>query len=275
MKIAVSHYSYFAAHRDGRMNIGQFIHEAARIGAEGVELLSPLYRDPAADKAMAKQALGETGLAVPIFSVGNNFAKPSELERADQLEQIRFGISEAVDFGASVVRVFAGDLSEGIQFDDAQKWIVEGLALASSVAADAGVKLALENHGKLAGRGDQIASLIEAVREKCGNEALGANPDFGNFMLVDECPCCAITQVSKYAVMAHAKDFGLATEGFRSLEGKIYQGTVIGEGEVPIQKCIDELKSAGFDGWLSVEYEGTEDPLTAVPRSVSNLERMV
>ncbi len=275
MKVAVSHYSYFAAHRAGNMNIGEFIREAVRIGADGVELLSPLYRDPTADKVMAKEALAATGLLVPIFSVGNNFVKASASERMEQLDQIKFGVDEALDFGAPVVRVFAGDVTDGVSFDQARTWIVEGLVAASSYARENGIKLALENHGQLAGRGDQIASLIEEVRSQSGNDTLGANPDFGNFMLVDECPCCAIIPVAKFAAMAHAKDFGSADSGLRSLAGKTFVGTVIGEGEVPIQKCIDELKKAGFDGWLSVEYEGNEDPMTAVPRSVSNLKRMV
>ena len=33
------------------------------------------------------------------------------------------------------------------------------------------------------------------------------------------------------------------------------------------------LRDAGFDGWLSVEYEGAEDPFTAIPRSIENARK--
>ena len=83
-------------------------------------------------------------------------------------------------------RVFAGDVAEGITFDQAREWIVEGLALASEYADARGIKLALENHGSLAGRGEQVRGLIEDVRAQSENDALGANPDTGNFILVNQ-----------------------------------------------------------------------------------------
>jgi len=271
MKVAVSHYSYFAAHRDGRLTIGQFIEEVAKIGADGVELLSPLYKDAAADKAEAKAALESTGLVCPIFSVSNNFAQLDPAERAAHLDRIKFGVDEAVDFGAPVVRVFAGDIAEGITYDQARAWIVEGLRAAAEYAGQAGIRLALENHGHLAGRGEQVVNLINDV----GHEALGANPDFGNFILVDELPVEAVRAIAPHALMAHAKDFRPAAEGFRSISGRTFQGTVVGEGEVPVGTCIRELKNAGFEGWISVEYEGVDDCMVAVPRSVTNLKSLI
>lgn len=275
MRIAVSHYSYFGAYRDGRLSLPGFIHEAKKIGAHGVELLSPLYRDPARDKAEAKAALEETGLPCPIFSVSNNFAQLEAADRAAHLDRIKFGIDEALDFGSEVVRVFAGDIAEGISFDQARAWIIEGLVAASDLARDAGIRLALENHGHLAGRGEQVVGLIEEIRAATGHDALGANPDFGNFILVDEIPVEAVRQCATYAYMAHAKAFRPGTEGFRSLAGRVFEGAVVGEGEVPAGACIAELKNVGFQGWISVEYEGTEDCMTAVPRSVSNLKALM
>lgn len=275
MRVAVSHYSYYGAYQDGRLSLAAFIHEAARIGAHGVELLSPLYRDPVADKAEAKQALAETGLPCPIFSVSNNFAKLTSEERQEQLDRIKFGVDEAVDFGAGVVRVFAGDVAEGITFDQARTWIVEGLVAVSAFAQSAGVKLALENHGTLAGRGDQVVGLVQDVRAGAGNDAFGANPDFGNFVIVDEDPAHAVAQIAPYAYMAHGKDFRPGDSGFQSIAGKFWEGTVIGEGTVPVAACLDHLRGVGFEGWVSVEYEGAEDCMTAVPRSVASLIELV
>lgn len=268
-------YSYVRAVQQGRLDLPGFIHEAKRAGAEGVELLSYFYKDVAADRAKALAALAETGLPCPIFSISQNFAKTSAAERSAELDKIKFGVDEAGYYGAGVVRVFAGDVSPGISFEEARDWIVEGLTAAAEYAHKAGVRLALENHGKLAGRGDQVRELVGEVRLQSGCDAFGANPDTGNFMLVNQPSHEAIEQVAPYAYMVHFKDFRSALPSeteqiYTALDGSRWVGTAVGEGEVNLGACISALRDAGFDGWLSVEYEGVEDPFTAVPRSIAN-----
>ncbi len=271
-------YSYASAHRKGLIDAPGFVREAKRIGADGVELLEYFYKDVEAERPAVLGALAENGMPCPIFSVGNNFAKIEPAEREAQLAKIRFGVDQALLHGAHTVRVFAGDVAEGITFEQARAWIVEGLAQGSTYAAEHEIKLALENHGKLAGRGDQVADLIADVRALAGNDVLGANPDTGNFLLVNQPSHKAIQQVAHLANMVHFKDFKLAPanhEGwaYTALDGTKYLGTAVGEGTVQLGDCIQALKDAGFDGWLSVEYEGEEDPFTAVPRCIENARR--
>ena len=293
MKLAVSMWSYFHTWKGGHFNLGTFIREAKKAGADGVELLDFFYNEP--DKPRREEfsekyleprrrqvmeALKDTGLRVPIFSVSNNFAKTDPELRDLALRKIEFGLAEAAEYGASVVRVFAGDISEGVTYEQAYDWIIEGLAVASKVADEEGMKLALENHGKLAGRGDQVKKIIEDVRAAAGNDALGANPDTGNFMLVNQPSHEAIKVVAPLANMVHFKDFvkePAGHEGFAydALDGTRYVGMAVGEGEVELGQCIQELKDAGFNGWLSVEYEGEEDPMTAVPRSIANARKFL
>jgi sugar phosphate isomerase/epimerase len=273
-------YSYAAAHRKGQIDAPGFIREAKRIGADGVELLEYFYKDVDAERPAVLDALAETGMPCPIFSVGNNFAKTDPAEREAQLGKIRFGVDQALAHGAHTVRVFAGDVAEGITFDQARQWIIEGLAAGSKYAAEHGIKLALENHGKLAGRGDQVAGIIADVRALAGNDVLGANPDTGNFLLVNQPSHEAIQQVAHMANMVHFKDFRLAPadhEGwaYTALDGTKFLGTAVGEGIVELGTCIQILKDSGFDGWLSVEYEGEEDPFTAVPRCIENARKFL
>jgi sugar phosphate isomerase/epimerase len=273
MRIGVSMWSYYRPWREGRIDIPGFIREAKSAGADGVELLDFFYKAPARERDEAVAVLAETGLPVPIFSVANNFAKPTAAERASQVDRIKFGVDEARFFGADVVRVFAGDVADGITFEQARHWIVEGLAEASLYAAEKQVRLALENHGSLAGRGDQVRGIIEDVRARSGVDSLGANPDVGNFILVSQPSHEAIREVARFANMVHFKDFARGDGPFVALNGGTFVGAVVGEGLVDLEQCILELKSAGFDGWLSVEYEGDEDSFTAVPRSIANARK--
>lgn len=293
MKIGVSMWSYFRPWREGKLDIPGFIREAKRAGAEGVELLDFFYGGVGSDKPnvltgemvaaerqLAQEALAETGLPIPIFSIAQNFAQTDPAVREMHLNKIKFGVDEANRFGAKVVRVFAGDVAEGITYDQARAWIVEGLAEASKYAEANGVKLALENHGYLAGRGERVRALIEDARAMSGSTALGANPDTGNFVLVEQPSHEAIREVAQYANMVHFKDFTPAPEGhegfaYTSTSGVRFVGTAVGEGSVDLGACIQTLKDAGFDGWLSVEYEGEEDPFTAVPRSIENARRFL
>lgn len=273
-------YSYVGAVRNGLMDIVGFIREAKRIGAQGVELLDFFYKDPDAERKLAHEALAETGLPCAVFSVSQNFAKPTAEEREAQLAKIRFGVDEALRFDARVVRVFAGDAADGMSFEDARGWIVEGLAKASSYAHERGVLLALENHGRLAGRGDQVRDIIRDVRQLSGNDALGANPDTGNFLLVNQRSDEAIREVAPYAYMVHFKDFRRASDDhsgftYAALDGSKYAGTVIGEGDVPLAACVRILRDADFDGWLNVEYEGEEDPIAGVAKSVETAHRLI
>jgi sugar phosphate isomerase/epimerase len=270
-------YSYYRTVKGGGgMDIPGFIHEAKRIGADGVELLDFFYTNADEERPTALEALKETGLPCPIFSVAQNFAKVSPEEREFQLGKIKFGVDEALKYGAGVVRVFAGDVAEGITFDQARGWIIEGLAMASVYADEHGIKLALENHGTLAGRGQQVRGIIEDVRAMAGNSALGANPDTGNFLLVNQPSHEAIREVAGYANMVHFKDFKSDPNGiYGALNGEKFSGTAIGEGIVDLHACLAALKDAGFDGWLSMEYEGEEDPLTAVPRCLANARQYI
>jgi len=283
MKVGVSMWSYYNAWTQGRIDIAGFIHEAAQTGAQGVELLDFFYRDPGSDvpivnleakRESALAALAEVGLECGVFSIAQNFVKEDAAERAAELQKILFGVDEALKFGSKVVRVFAGDVYGSTSFEDARGWIVDGLVDGANYAHERGIKLALENHGKLAGRGDQVRALIDDVRQRCGHDALGANPDTGNFLLVNQPSHEAIQEVAEYAYMVHFKDFLREPEGhegfaYEALNGDRYVGTAVGEGEVNLEACVIALRDAGFKGWLNVEYEALEDPFTGVPRSVT------
>lgn len=282
MNLGLSMWSYFHAWKAGKIaGVGEFVREAARVGVDGVELLDVFYRERDIDleRNAALQALKETGLTVGVFSVAQNFAKPDVADRHAELDKIKFGVDEANFYGAHTVRVFAGDVhTDGIDFDQAKEWIIEGLSHASVYAAGADVRLALENHGKLAGRWQQVQDIIEQVRERSGTDVLGANPDTGNFFLVGQTAGEALKYLAPYANMVHFKDFKLAPEGhagfaYEAVSGQKYIGTAIGEGEVELGPSVELLKNAGFKGWMNIEYEGEEDSFTAIPRSVENARR--
>ncbi|NLV91473.1 MAG: sugar phosphate isomerase/epimerase [Firmicutes bacterium] len=270
MKICVSMWSLHREFFQGRMDVVDFIKWTGTTAAEGVELLDVFWKDQAREIPAVKAALAEANLTVGCYAVSNNFVTDAAA-RAEQVEIIRRGVDMAVEFGAPVVRVFAGDLAEDISFDDARQWIIDGLREAAAYAAEHRITLSLENHGKLAGRSDQIIGILKDV----GSDYLKATVDLGNFLLVDEDPAAAVTNLAPYAAHVHFKDFRPYREGdsqsYQALSGQRFVGTIAGEGGVDLKHALTELKAASYQGWLSVEFEGLEDEKLGTIQSVNNL----
>ena len=138
MKLGLSMWSYAAAHRRGRLDIPGFIQESKRLGVEGVELLDFFWKDIPAEMPGVLAALQDTGLAVGVYSVANDFITPHESERAAQVHKIRDGVDMAVRFGAKTVRVFGGDVTPEFTYEQCLLWIIEGLTEAARYAYDHG-----------------------------------------------------------------------------------------------------------------------------------------
>jgi sugar phosphate isomerase/epimerase len=280
MRLGLSMWSYVRAFKDGRMDVIGFINECQRLHVDGVELLDFFWRDSGQEVPKAIARLDDVGLPCAVYSIGNDFVQPDASARASEVEKVRRELMIAKQLRAPVVRVFAGDLHEGVAFDEALGWIVEGLSECARSAHSQGLRLALENHGLLAGRSDQVRTIIELVRSQVGNDALGANPDTGNFMLVRQDSVEAVRELAPYAYMVHFKDFRALPDEYtgpcyQSAQGNKFGGTAIGEGEVDLAACVEALRAAGFDGFLNIEYEAEEDPYSGVERSVANARRLV
>ncbi len=271
MKIAISMWSLHREFYSGKLDVVGFVKWVAHTKAEGVELLDVFWKDFDVEGPKVLAALRDNGLQVGAYAVGNNFVVPCAEERARQLEIVTRGVDVAKYLGTKTVRVFAGDLAEGIEFEDGRSWIVEGLRQAAAYAEQHGITLALENHGLLAGKGAQVQGIIEDVN----SPALRATIDTGNFLLVDEEPTDAVKILASLASHVHFKDFRLAKAGespsYPALSGKRFAGTIIGEGQVDTKAVLSMLKAAGYGGWLSVEFEGLEEEKFGANRSIDNL----
>ncbi len=276
MKCAISMWSLHKYYFDKTINVVDFLDYAAEIKADGVELLDVFWRDIESELPQVEAKLKETGLPVACYSTGNNFANPDAEARQADIQRMRQAIDMAVRFGAPVVRVFAGDLAEGVAYEQARTWIVEGLKSVVPYAEEKGIRLALENHGLMAGKGQQVKELIQSV----GSDVLGSTFDCGNFLLVEDTPEAAIEILLPYVYHVHFKDFRPAPEDFdgpsyKGLGGTHLVGTIAGEGMVDLEVILGRLQQHGYDGWLAVEFEGLEEPREGTKESLQNLRTVL
>jgi sugar phosphate isomerase/epimerase len=270
MKLSVSMWSVVQSVRDGKMDLSGFIDFAAQQGAEGVELLDYFWTDKQQQIPLVKQQVADAGLKLAVYSIGNDFFQPDADARARELAAFKQGIDIANQLEVNLMRVFSGNAKAGYKLEDGLAWIVDGLSEGAAYAQQHGVTLALENHGLMAGRSDQVRQIIETVN----SPALRANLDTGNFLLVGQNPTDAARELANIVALVHLKDFRKATDAdtvhvYKGLDGVGYTGTVVNAGEVDLAAIINILAQAGYAGWLSLEYEGGQDPLTiGVPRSL-------
>ncbi len=280
MKLSISMWSVVSAVRQGKIDLPGFIEFSARQqenGAQGVELLDYFWRDREAEIPKVLRQVADAGLELAVYSIGNDFFQPERGAWEKQLADAKIGVEVADRLGVRTLRVFSGNAKPGYAFEDGLAWIVEGLAALAAYAERYNVTLALENHGLMAGRSDQVRQVIDAV----GSPALRANIDTGNFLLVGQNPTDAARDLAPLAALVHLKDFRRArpdeTEHiYKALDGTPFTGAVVGQGQVDLPAIVKLLDAAGYDGWLSLEYEGGDDPLTVgVPQSLQAAQRLL
>ena len=287
MKIGVSSYSFGRYFNAGDMDLAGMVAKTKAIGFEGFEML-PRYFGPDVVEATPaqcvelKKMLEDAELGMFCYTLASNFGLPEGPDRQAVTDRIKREIENAVVLGAKHCRIestFGPKEGEEVTFDAMLDRVVQATTEVAEHALKLGVKLGLENHGRYMGSFKHCVQLIRAVK----NPAYGAVPDIGNFLVVDEDPLVACRELAKYAIHVHAKDFLYRpaepeqTEGRwgRSNDGHQIQGTVVGEGDVPVKACLQALKDRGFDGTLGVEHESPEDPIEGLTRSRANLERII
>jgi len=142
--------------------------------------------------------------------------------------------------------------------------VIEALRELEPVARANGVVLALENHGGLHCTGEEQAKVLEAI----GSEYCRATIDLGNYMQCPQDPVDGVRAALSYCAYVQVKDFSRRSDGG-------LDSVTVGDGDVDVHGCLKLIQDSGFDGFVALEYEGEEDELTGVPRSVAFLQEQL
>ena len=284
MKIGVSSYSFDRYLRDTKCGYREIVRLASGIGFAGVEfidLANPAWGIEGDEETIAREAraaAAEYGMEIPAYTVAADFLSD---DPDAEVERVCRKVDVAKILGAKVFRHDASfrlrDLP-GYTWEDGIAEMAPRIRRVTEYAASRGIKTCTENHGFIYQSPERVMRLIEAV----GNGNYGWLVDIGNFSVVDRDNLEAVKIAAPYAVHVHAKDFILLPDpgkgaipcGFhRSAGGGLWRGTVLGRGNVAVGACLDALKDAGYDGWVSLEVEGPEEVLPALAEGYSVLAR--
>ena len=281
MKTSVSSYSFNKLLSNGTMTQFDCIAKAKEMGFDAIEFVDILVPQGMSKEDYAKtlgQECKKVNLPISSFTFGADFLNGSNGDIQLEINRVKKMIDIAEILGANLVRHDATN-GDGRPFDLILPIIADACREVTEYAATKGIRTTVENHGFFCQDSDRVEKLYTAVN----HPNFGLLADMGNFLCADEAPDKAFSRIAAYAFYVHAKDFHVKSamlpdpgEGFFCSRGGNYlRGAIIGHGDVPIKNCLKALKRVGYDGYVAIEFEGMEDPITAINIGLANLKRYI
>lgn len=261
LKLSIAAYSYrdqLTGKSSPKMDMFDFVSLAADMGLDAVEPTS-YYFPPDVDSEYLhrlKQHAFTLGLDISGTAIGNNFCLPPGPKRDEELAHTRTWIDRAAELDAPVIRIFAGSVPKGATEAQAVGWAIDGIKESLPHAAKKGITLALENHGGITATPAQILKLVKAV----DGPNFGVNLDTGNFHGAD--PYAEIAELAPYAVNVQVKT-EILRKGAKAKE------------EADLARLIAILREARYSGYVVLEYEAKEDPMSSIPRHIKTLRGLI
>lgn len=285
MKTCISSYSFNKYLTDTKCSYLEICDKTKEMGFDAIEFID-LYNEKwgktGDEFEMTKEIKAhcdKIGLEIASYTVSSSkFLEDAEAE----LERLKVRVDIASVLGVSVMRHdVTFDLRDKplYTYSDAIEELYPYIDKLSNYAKSKGIKTCTENHGYAFGS----SKAVEETIKKVNNTNFGALVDIGNFLCVDDDPVTAVATLAKYAFHVHVKDF-LFKSGSElkpggwwtpTTGGNYLRGTILGHGVVPVKACINALKFAKYDGYVSLEFEGREDCLPAIKDGLEFLSRVL
>jgi len=281
MKLGVSTYSLYRTLQSGELDILGVIDWIADQGGEHVEIVPlgfPLESRPELADAIREKAQSR-GLDISNYAIGANFLTDSDEAYEQEIVRVKKEVDTAARLGVKRMRhdvARSQDNSIG-HFNRELERMAEACRQIADYAAQYDIVTSVENHGFFVQASDRVQALIHAV----DRENFRTTLDIGNFLCVDEDPVAAVKNNLPYASMVHIKDFYRRPsyldpgEGwFRSTSGSYLRGAIVGHGDVDIREVLRTVKQSGYDGYVSLEFEGMEECKTGTKIGLANIRRI-
>ncbi|MEX0819190.1 MAG: sugar phosphate isomerase/epimerase family protein [Pirellulaceae bacterium] len=268
-RIAVSTYSFWQFRHQELRDVEACIHRSAEMGFDGVEIL---HRQMESEEngylQRLKRAAFVNGIDLCGFSTHQGFLSPDEAVRQKNIDHTIHCIELAYQLGIPTIRVNTGTWGTSKNFDDLMKnrgiespregytdedgfgWVIDSLEKCLPAAERCGVLLGLENHWGLGRTPEGVMRIVNAI----DSPWLQVTMDTGNFL---EDPYDKLEQIAENAVLVQAKTY--------------YGGGLWYELDLDYPRIAKILRRFNYHGYVSLEFEGREDPRTGIPKSLAML----
>ncbi len=269
-RIGVSTYSFWQFNGPKEnCPIEKCIDHAAAMGFDGIEfLLMQMQSEETGYLQQLKRRAFYAGLDIMGFSTHQGFVYPEKEKREEEVAKTIRQIELAYQLGIPTMRLNTGrwntiksfddlmankgiePILEGYTLDEGFKWVIDTIGQCLPTAEKCGVVLGLENHWGLGRTAEGVLRIVNAINSPW----LQVTADTGNFL---ENQYEQLEMLAPKTCLIQAKTyFG---------GGKWY--TL----DIDYDRVAEIFSRSGYNGYISIEFEGNEDPLTAIPKSLGQL----
>ncbi len=285
MKIGVSSYSFQQLISAGKETQLSIMKKAKDMGFDGIEFIDldpPEGVTEVQYAEMIREESEKLSLPVTAYTISANMLKDTGVDA--EVERICRKVDVATVMGATNLRHDAAwsvpdDIKAFAGFEQVLPTLVDGCRRVTEYAQTKGVTTMIENHGFFCQDSERVEKIINGV----GNANFGVLLDMGNFACADESSALAAGRLAPYIKHVHAKDFHIKSGNsfdpgsgfFKSRGGNYLRGSIIGHGDIPVMQCLSIIKGSGYDGYVSIEFEGLEDCLKGIEIGFENLKKML
>jgi sugar phosphate isomerase/epimerase len=160
------------------------------------------------------------------------------------LKRFRRTVELCKIFGTPNIRVFSYYLTEGGEWDDWRRAVLDRMWDKLKLAEKAGVRLLHENEHRIYGDSpDRVRDLMETVSEQLSTPCFGAIYDPANYVHSGYDPWEGWQKTKEWTVHFHIKDWVAGEERAR----------VAGEGQGRIPEVMAEAVKSNYDGFATLE----------------------
>ncbi len=266
-RIGVSTYSFWQFNGPKESSpIVDCIEKAAAMDFDGIEfLLMQMQSEENSYLQKLKRQAFHAGLDIMGFSTHQGFIFPEKKTRDSEVAKTIHQIELAYQLGIPTMRLNTGRWNTTKSFDDLMankgiepnlpgytddegfKWVIDSISQCISTAEKCGVVLGLENHWGLGRTAEGVLRIVDAINSPW----LQITSDTGNFLE---------NQYEQLEMMA-PKTFLIQAKTYYG-GGKWY--TL----DIDYDRVAQIFRKVDYRGYVSIEFEGNEDPMTAVPKSL-------
>jgi sugar phosphate isomerase/epimerase len=284
-RISVFPKCWFDDFLSGERDYVAWIHEAAALGAEGVEHYDGFFRSHE-DRDVLPVIEAQRALDLPtsMLCFSPDFTHPDPDERRRQVERQQRAIDLAVRLGTRFCRTLSGQRYPGLSVKEGVARAAECIKRSLEHAAARGVVLCIENHYKdgtwrypeFAQAEAVLLELLDAVGE---SPWFGVQYDPSNATVGGYDPVAFLEKVKHRVVTMQASDRylvpGATLDEIRAQDGTVGYHDKLRHGETgrgmnDYDAIFRILADIGYSGWISVE-DGM-DGLDEIARSVAFLK---
>jgi len=195
-----------------------------------------------------KDAVGANGCVVTGIIRDGDLAGLEGEARQRAIEECTMKLRAAAFLGAPAMRINVG--GTGSEEGDATVGVQRVISFFNELlplARQLGIKLTIENHGGVSRSAENVLAIIKGTDRAW----VGSCLDFGNWP--DELRYSSCRKLAPYAYMTHAK--------FRRFNA---QGE---DPDIDGSRIVAMLRRAGYQGAVSIEFEGAGDQIVGVQKS--------